>query len=60
MTSQQPTKRSGDRKKQALTELCELLIKHPEKSRQSLLQQVEVKYDLNPKECDFLDRNFQT
>lgn len=59
MTSQQPTKLPGDKKKQALAELCELLKKHPEKSRQSLLQQVEIKYDLNPKECDFLNRNFQ-
>lgn len=59
MTSQQPTKSPGDKTKQALAELCELLLKHPEKSRQSLLQQVETKYDLSPKECAFLDRNFQ-
>ena len=60
MTSQQPTKCNGDKKKQALTELCHLLEKHPEKNRQELLQQVEIKYDLTPKECEFLNRNFQT
>ncbi|HIP37787.1 MAG TPA: hypothetical protein EYG88_00050 [Desulfocapsa sulfexigens] len=59
MTSQQPTKRTGDKKKQALTELCHLLEKYPEKSRQTLLQQVEIKFDLTPKECEFLNRNFQ-
>ncbi len=59
MTSQQPTKSAGDKKKQALVELCELLEKHPERSRQSLLQQVEIKFDLTPKECEFLNRNFQ-
>ena len=59
MTSQQPTKATGDKKKQALAELCELLVKYPEKSRQALLQQVEIKFDLTPKECDFLNRNFQ-
>lgn len=59
MTSQQPTKRAGDKTKQALVELCELVEKYPEKSRKTLLQQVEMKYDLTPKECEFLNRNFQ-
>ena len=59
MTSQQPTKCTGDKKKQALSELCELLKKYPDKSRQALLQQVEIKFDLTPKECEFLNRNFQ-
>lgn len=60
MSSQQPTRCTGDRKKLALTELCQLLEAHPEKSRKELLQQVEIKYDLTPKECEFLDRNFHT
>lgn len=59
MTTQQPTKKMGDRTKQALAELSELLAKHPDKTRSSLLQQVEIKYDLTPKECEFLNRNFQ-
>ncbi len=59
MTSQQPTKCTGDKKKQALAELSELIQKYPEKSRQALLQQVEIKFDLTPKECAFLNRNFQ-
>ncbi len=59
MTTQQPTREKGDKKKQALAELCILLEKHPDKSRQSLLQEVEIKYDLNPMECEFLHRNFQ-
>ena len=59
MTPQQPTKSTGDKKKQALEELSELLEKYPEKSRQALLQQVEIKFDLTPKECEFLNRNFQ-
>ncbi|MEN8200477.1 MAG: hypothetical protein ABFR63_10450 [Thermodesulfobacteriota bacterium] len=59
MTSQQPTQKTGDKTKQALAELAELTEKNPDKSRQSLLQQVEIKYDLTPKECEFLNRNFQ-
>jgi len=56
--TQHPTQNSGDKTKQALTELCQLLEQHPEKSRQELLQQVEVKFDLTPKECAFLNQNF--
>jgi hypothetical protein len=59
MSSQQPTQSAGDKTKKALAELCHLLEKHPDKSRQALLQQVEIKYDLTPKECEFLNRNFQ-
>ncbi len=60
MSSQHPTQCPGDKKKQALSELCQLMKDHPEKSRKELLQQVEIKYDLTPKECEFLERNFHT
>ncbi len=56
--TQQPTKRTGDKKKQALTELSELTRKHPEKSRKELLQEVEIRFDLTPKECEFINNNF--
>jgi hypothetical protein len=59
MSIQHPTQATGDRTRQALKELCELQQQNPERSRKSLLQQVESKYDLTPKECEFLDRNFQ-
>ncbi len=58
MSSQHPTQCTGDKKKQALTELSVLVRKHPDKSRKQLLQQVEIKFDLTPKECDFLSKNF--
>lgn len=59
MSTQRPTQCPGDKKKQALAELGELLKKFPEKSRKELLEQVELKYDLTPKECEFLNKNFQ-
>jgi len=58
MSTQQPTQATGDKTRQALTELSDLHQQHPKKSRQSLLQQVAIKYDLTPKECEFLNRNF--
>ncbi len=58
MTNQNPTQKKGDKTTQALAELSELLTKYPDKNRQTLLQQVETRYDLTPKECEFLNRNF--
>ncbi|MBU0960826.1 MAG: hypothetical protein KKH60_04810 [Proteobacteria bacterium] len=59
MSSQHPTQCQGDKKKHALAELADLLKKHPEKTRKSLLQEVQIKFDLTPKECEFLNKNFQ-
>ncbi len=56
--TQPPTQAKGDKCRQALTELSSLLEQYPEKSRQELLQEVETKFDLTPKECTFLDQNF--
>jgi len=32
---------------------------NPEKDRCVLLREAEVRFDLSPAECDFLDRNFR-
>ncbi len=57
--TQHPTQATGDKCRQALTELSSLLEQHPEKSRKELLQEVEVQFDLTPKECAFLNQNFE-
>jgi len=54
-----PTQATGDKSRQALTELASLLEQYPEKSRKELLQKVEVMFDLTPKECAFLTKNFE-
>ena len=43
--------------KKAICAFSELLREHPEKSRVSLLHQVEIKFDLSPKECEFLNNH---
>ncbi len=58
MSTQHPTQGTGDKTKQALAELASLVEQYPDKSRKSLLQQVEIKFDLTPKECEFLNSNF--
>ncbi len=51
-----PTQPPSDRLKKALHAYCELREKYPEKDKRSLLQQVEIKFDLTPLECEFLHR----
>ncbi len=48
----------GDKMKKAIKEFSELLLESQEKNRWQLLQQVELKYDLSPQECEFLNSHF--
>lgn len=57
MTTQHPTQAPGDKIKKAICAFSELLTQHPEKNRATLLRQVEIQFDLSPKECEFLDKN---
>ncbi|THB77693.1 MAG: hypothetical protein D6B25_06110 [Desulfobulbaceae bacterium] len=58
MTTDDHTPLGGDKLKRAIQELSELVIQHPEKKRQEIIQMVELKFDLNPAECEFLSKNF--
>lgn len=58
MSAHKTTQRPGDKMKKAICALSELTQQHPEKSRASLLQQVEIQFDLSPKECEFLNSHF--
>ncbi len=58
MTSTLPTQQSGDKMKKALELFSELLKKKPDVSRGTLLNEVEIKFDLSPRECEFLNNHF--
>jgi len=58
MTNSHPTQAPGDKIKKAIICLSELIEQHPEKSRKVLLNEVEVKFDLSPLECEFLNKHF--
>ena len=47
----------GDKLKKAVIHFAELLEASPEKSRSELLQVVQLKFDLSPADCEFLDRH---
>lgn len=50
---------SGDKMKKTLCWISEMLKEHPEKSRQQIISEAELRFDLSPKECDFIDRKLR-
>jgi hypothetical protein len=48
----------GDRIRKAITWLSEACLDYPEKKRRELLEQAEIRFNLTPRECEFLNRNF--
>ncbi len=44
--------------KKALIWMAEMLQSQPEKKRQVIIQEAELRFDLTPLECDFLDKHF--
>ncbi len=50
---------SGEKMKKTLCWISEMLQAHPEKNRQQIISEAEIRFDLSPKECDFIDRNLQ-
>ena len=48
----------GDKVRKALKWMSEMLSEHPEKNRQQVLRDAEIRFDLSPSECEFLDNNF--
>ncbi len=47
-----------DKMKKVLQWISENVRDHPEKSRIDILREAEIRYDLSPKECAFLDDHF--
>jgi len=50
---------AGDKMKKALRWISEMLKAHPKKSRQQIISEAEIRFDLSPKECDFVDRKLR-
>ena len=48
----------GEKIKKALKWISEMVGEQSEKSREQILRDAEVRFDLSPSECEFLDNNF--
>jgi len=53
-----PATIATDKIKKAIEAFSEMCKYHPEKKRMEILQIIEFRFDLSPRECDFLDRHF--
>jgi hypothetical protein len=58
MSDQTPVSSKSANLKKALVWMAETLQNHPEKKRYTVLQEAELRFDLTPLECDFLDKHF--
>ena len=45
--------------KKAVCWISETVQEHPEKNRERIITEAELRFDLTPRECDFLDTNFK-
>jgi len=49
---------AGEKVRKALCWMSELLQESPEKGRRQALREAELRFDLSPAECRFLDERF--
>lgn len=49
---------SGDRIRKAIRWVSDAVVAQPDKSRRRLLEEAEIRFNLTPRECEFLDCNF--
>ncbi|MDD3618654.1 MAG: hypothetical protein RBR09_13055 [Desulfobulbaceae bacterium] len=45
--------------KKAVCWLSETVQDHPERNRDDIISEAELRFDLTPRECEFLDKNFR-
>lgn len=50
---------TGEKMKKTLAWISETLKTHPEKNRQQIFSEAELRFDLSPRECDFIDRKLR-
>jgi hypothetical protein len=60
MSEQSPLRCKSANLKKALVWIAESLQNHPEKKRHSVFLEAELRFDLTPLECEFLNTHFST
>jgi hypothetical protein len=48
----------SDKVKKALRWMSEELLHNPQKKRNTVIKEAEIRFDLSPAECEFLTKNF--
>jgi hypothetical protein len=50
----------SEKVKKALLWVSEMVTRDPDASRKKLLQEAEIRFDLSPADCTFLEKNFSS
>ncbi|MFO7607288.1 MAG: hypothetical protein R6W72_13425 [Desulfurivibrionaceae bacterium] len=58
MNKKESMQAPGDKVKKALKWISETVTECPGKKRQDILKEAEIRFDLSPAECEFIDNNF--
>ena len=48
----------SEKLRQAVRWISEETLAHPEKQRKKIIREAELRFDLTPAECEFLDKKF--
>ncbi|MCX5863998.1 MAG: hypothetical protein NTW42_02860 [Deltaproteobacteria bacterium] len=48
----------SDKMKKALRWMSEEMLSNPQKKRDTVIKEAEIRFDLSPAECEFLTKNF--
>ena len=48
----------SDKMKKAISWMSEELLNSPQKKRDRVIKEAEIRFDLSPAECEFLTKNF--
>ena len=48
----------GEKLKKTLLWVAETLTSHPEMKRREIIEKAQIRFNLSPKECEFLNKNF--
>lgn len=48
----------GEKLRKAVKWLSDMVRQYPERSRKEIILDAEVRFDLSPKECEFLQKRF--
>ena len=58
MSEQSPLNCQSTKLKNAITWMADTIQNTPEKARHLIVQEAELRFDLTPLECEFLDKHF--
>ncbi len=48
----------GDSLRKAVKWMSTMCKEHPDRKRKDIIKEAEIRFDLSPKECEFLERKF--